>query len=82
MPLFSPTCVDVDYKNQNLKRNFRGAVKNQQEFEADTLGVRYLARGDYNTSAMTSFLKKLRAHSQLEARRHKKDPANVDHDQH
>ena len=63
--------------------NFAGkaaiqSYSRKQEFEADTLGVRYLARGNYNTSAMGTFLKKLRAHSQLEARRHKKDPANVD----
>jgi predicted Zn-dependent protease len=50
----------------------------KQEFEADTLGVRYLSRGNYNTSSMVSFLKKLRAHSQLEAKRQKKDPASVD----
>ena len=50
----------------------------KQEFEADTLGVRYLSRGNYNTRSMASFLSKLRAHSQLEAKRHKKDPASVD----
>ena len=50
----------------------------KQEFEADTLGVRYLARGNYNTNSMASFLRKLRAHSQLEAKRIKKNPANVD----
>lgn len=63
--------------------NFAGqaAVKSysrSQEFEADSLGVRYLARTDYTTEAMASFLAKLRAHSQLEAKRHKKDPASVD----
>ncbi|MEE3000887.1 MAG: M48 family metalloprotease [Pseudomonadota bacterium] len=50
----------------------------KQEFEADTLGVRYLSRSNYNTSSMATFLNKLRAHSQLEAKRHKKDPASVD----
>jgi predicted Zn-dependent protease len=63
--------------------NFAGkaaiqSYSRKQEFEADTLGVRYLSRDSYNTSAMASFLKKLRAYSQLEARRHKKDPASVD----
>ena len=63
--------------------NFAGkatiqSYSRKQEFEADTLGVRYLSRGNYNTSSMASFLDKLRAHSQLEARRHKKDPASVD----
>ena len=49
-----------------------------QEFEADSLGVRYLSRGKYNTNAMASFLSKLRAHSQLEAMRNKKDRSSVD----
>ncbi len=50
----------------------------EQEFEADSLGVRYLSRTDYDTRAMAGFLSKLRAHSQLEAKRHKKDPSSVD----
>ena len=39
-----------------------------QEFEADQLGVRYLARAGYDTTAMASFLAKLQAQSELEAR--------------
>ncbi|MGQ0662274.1 MAG: M48 family metalloprotease [Pseudomonadota bacterium] len=39
----------------------------EQEFEADTLGVRYLARGHYDTGAMSAFLAKLEANSALEA---------------
>lgn len=39
-----------------------------QEFEADQLGVRYLARAGYDTAAMASFLAKLQAQSELEAR--------------
>ncbi len=39
-----------------------------QEFEADQLGVRYLARAGYDTAAMASFLAKLQAQSALEAR--------------
>jgi predicted Zn-dependent protease len=50
----------------------------KQEFEADTLGIRYLSKGNYNTKSMTSFLSKLRAHSQLEAKRHRKDATSVD----
>ena len=50
----------------------------EQEFEADTLGVRYLARSNYDTKSMASFLAKLRSHSQLEAKRHEKDPSSVD----
>ena len=50
-----------------------------QEFEADSLGVRYLSRSNYNTESMATFLKKLRAYSQLQAKLHRKDPASVDH---
>ena len=39
----------------------------EQELEADMLGVRYLARAGYDTSAMTSFLKKLQANDKLDA---------------
>jgi predicted Zn-dependent protease len=38
-----------------------------QEFEADTLGVRYLARNSYDPEAMASFLTSLQEHSRLEA---------------
>lgn len=44
-----------------------------QELEADLLGVRYLARAGYDTKAMTSFFRKLKAHSELEARQQGKD---------
>ena len=40
----------------------------EQEFEADTLGVRYLSRAGYDPSAMSSFLASLNAHSNLEAK--------------
>jgi predicted Zn-dependent protease len=39
----------------------------EQELEADTLGVRYLARAGYDPAAMASFLAKLDAHARLEA---------------
>ena len=38
-----------------------------QEFEADTLGVRYLSRAGYDPRGMSSFLEKLQAHGRLEA---------------
>jgi predicted Zn-dependent protease len=38
-----------------------------QEFEADMLGGRYLARTGYDTRAMAGFLSQLQAHSRLEA---------------
>ncbi len=40
----------------------------EHEFEADTLGVRYLARAGYATDAMASFLASLQAYSSLEAK--------------
>lgn len=39
----------------------------EQEFESDTLGVRYLSRAGYDPAAMSSFLASLNAHSALEA---------------
>jgi predicted Zn-dependent protease len=39
-----------------------------QEFEADKLGVRYLARAGYETGSMASFLASLKAYSELEAK--------------
>jgi predicted Zn-dependent protease len=50
----------------------------QQDFEADSLGVRYLKRATYDPQAMAEFLGSLRAESQLEAKLAGKDPAIVD----
>ena len=47
---------------------YLSAYSREQEFEADTLGVRYLARAGYDTGAMAGFLGKLQAHSALQAR--------------
>lgn len=38
-----------------------------QEYEADTLGVRYLRRAGYDAQAMATFLEKLQAESKLQA---------------
>ncbi|HEX7006462.1 MAG TPA: M48 family metalloprotease [Alphaproteobacteria bacterium] len=40
----------------------------EQEFEADSIGVRYLIRAGYDPHAMASFLRKLEAESALQAR--------------
>lgn len=40
-----------------------------QEFQADTLGVRYLSRAGYDPCAMSSFLTTLGRHSRLELKR-------------
>lgn len=50
----------------------------EQEFEADSLGVRYMKRATYNPQASASFLGQLRAQSQLEAQLAGKDPNVVD----
>ena len=39
-----------------------------QEFEADAIGMRYLQRAGYDSSAITTFLRKLRAQGNLDAR--------------
>jgi predicted Zn-dependent protease len=50
----------------------------EQEFEADSLGVRYMKRATYDPRASASFLGQLRAQSQLEAQLAGKDPNVVD----
>lgn len=48
-----------------------------QEMEADMLGARYLMRAGYSSDGMTNFLRKLKAHSELEARQ--QDREGVSH---
>jgi predicted Zn-dependent protease len=50
----------------------------EQEFEADSLGVRYMKRATYDPQASASFLSALRAQTQLEAKLAGKDPNVVD----
>jgi predicted Zn-dependent protease len=49
-----------------------------QEFEADSLGVRYMKRATYDPEASASFLAALRAQTQLEAKIAGQDPNVVD----
>jgi predicted Zn-dependent protease len=49
-----------------------------QEFEADLLGVRYMKRATYDPQASARFLSALRAQTQLEAELAGKDPNAVD----
>ncbi len=49
-----------------------------QEFEADSLGVRYLSRGNYNTRTMADFLAKMREHAKLENRLAGRPAGNID----
>ncbi|MDP2697311.1 M48 family metalloprotease [Thalassospira sp.] len=50
----------------------------EHEFEADMLGVRYLTRAGYDPAGMASFLKKLRAHSRLQAKLAGRSPDEID----
>jgi len=49
-----------------------------QEFEADSLGIRYMSRTNYDTQASADFLSILRNALQLEAKVDGKDPSKVD----
>ncbi len=49
-----------------LSRGLLQSYSRDQEFEADSLGVRYLSRTGYNTQAMATFLTKMRANTQLQ----------------
>ena len=61
----APTLNDVAGKLAGL---YLSAYSREHEFEADMLGVRYLARAGYNPHAASGFLSKLRNHSQLQAK--------------
>jgi len=63
--------------------NYIGRVSVQQysqsqELEADSLGVRYLARAGYDSNAMTSFLAKMRASAKLENKKLGRPENSVD----
>jgi predicted Zn-dependent protease len=47
---------------------YLGQYSQEQEFEADSLGVRYLARASYDPQAMSSFLDSLNNDTHLEAK--------------
>lgn len=52
---------------QSLGALALSSYSRDQEFEADTLGVRYLSRSTYDTEAMADFLAQLQANSRLNA---------------
>lgn len=54
---------------------YMNSYSRAQENEADSLGLRYLSRGGYDVSAMSSFLASLQAESQLQARLQGKEGA-------
>jgi predicted Zn-dependent protease len=50
----------------------------ENEYDADSLGVRYLGRAGYDPKAMADFLNSLEAHSRLEAELAGRSPGSVD----
>ncbi|MDX2144357.1 MAG: M48 family metalloprotease [Rhodospirillaceae bacterium] len=63
---------------QTVAQGFLQGYSRDQEFEADTLGVRYLARAGYDPAAMPAFLASMREQSQVEAQMHGLPPGEVD----
>jgi predicted Zn-dependent protease len=59
---------DVAQLGQQGAAVYLQGYSRDQEFEADKLGVRYLARAGYETGSMASFLSSLKAYSELEAK--------------
>ncbi len=57
---------------------YLASYSQDQEFQADSLGVRYLRRAGYDVQAMADFLASLRAQSQLEAAIAGLPPGTVD----
>lgn len=53
---------------QQVSALYLQSYSREHEFEADSLGVRYLARAGYDTRAMAGFLSSLQAYSALEAK--------------
>lgn len=60
----NPALTDVAGQGANL---YLKSYSREQEFEADTLGIRYLNRAGYDTGAMASFLAKLGEVSRIRA---------------
>jgi predicted Zn-dependent protease len=58
--------------------NYLGSYSQEQEFEADMLGVRYLKRATYDPQAMSTFLSSLDASSRLDAQLAGQNPNVVD----
>lgn len=61
-----------------VAQSYLAQYSQEQEFEADSLGVRYMKRATYDPQASASFLSALRAQSQLEVELAGKDPNVVD----
>ncbi|MDX2223470.1 MAG: M48 family metalloprotease, partial [Rhodospirillaceae bacterium] len=62
----------------SVASTFLQKYSRDQEFEADSLGVRYLSRSGYDPAAMASFLGSMREQSQVEATMQGLPPGEVD----
>ncbi|MCB2107990.1 MAG: M48 family metalloprotease [Rhodobacteraceae bacterium] len=62
----------------SLAQSFLQKYSRDQEFEADSLGVRYLSRAGYDPAAMASFLGSMHEQSQVEAQMQGLPPGQVD----
>jgi predicted Zn-dependent protease len=69
---------EVMQLGQTVTAGVLQSYSRDQEFEADTLGVRVLTRTGYDPAAMSTFLASLREHSQLDARMQGLPPGEVD----
>lgn len=63
---------------QTVAAGYLQSYSREQEFQSDTLGVRYMTRAGYDPDAMATFLASLREHSQLDARQRGLPPGSVD----
>jgi predicted Zn-dependent protease len=61
-----------------MAQRYLAGYSQEQEFEADMLGVRYMKRATYDPQASATFLTSLRAQTQLESPLAGKDPNLVD----
>jgi predicted Zn-dependent protease len=63
---------------QTVAQGFLQSYSRDQEFEADSLGVRYMARAGYDPAGSPAFLGSMREQSQLEAQMQGLPPGQVD----
>ncbi len=63
---------------QTVTQGFLQSYSRDQELEADTLGVRYMAHAGYDPAASPSFLASMREQSQLDASMRGLPPGDVD----
>src|SRR4029079_7041834 len=68
----------VAQRGNTLATGYIQKYSRDQEFQADTLGVRYMSRANYDPQASVQFLEKLLDESRLAAEEAGKDPSEAD----